>query len=102
MKLNHHSQLTFEDIEQYMQGVDLAALGTGQTLLEESHETRVERLGRVFRTVRPLLGILNTLPIPASWRAAITLLVNAIEAVIAPKNVPAEAQDFKAGRDLEE
>jgi hypothetical protein len=102
MKLNQHSQLTFEEIEQYMQGVDLDALRGGQTLLEESHESRVERLGRVFRAVRPLLGVLNALPIPASWRAAITLLVNAIEAVVAPANAPAEAHEFKAGRDLEE
>lgn len=102
MKLNEQTQLTFEDVEQYMQTVDLAALGTAQTLLEESHETRVERLGRVYRTVRPLLGFLNALPLPASWRTAITLLLNAIEAVVAPKNVPPETQEFKAGRDLEE
>lgn len=91
-------RISYEEIDQHMKTVDLADLRDGQTFLPEAPETRVEQLAKVYRAVRPVLNILIAFPIPPTWRAAVTLLLQAIEGVV----TPGATTDFKAGRDLEE
>ncbi len=94
------AQLSFERIDQTIRGIDMEA---EQSLVAAAAATPGERLQRVlkiYRGIKPLLTALSVLPlIPATWRAAITLFVQTIEALAA--SVPdGVAIEFKAGKDL--
>ena len=70
------------------------------TLIQESPMGRLQRVLKIFRGIKPLFAVLASLPlIPATWRAAIAMLVQALDAlaVVGPDFTNA---DFKAGKDL--
>ncbi len=69
------------------------------TLLPATQSARVERLLKIYRGIKPLLTVLTMLPlIPNTWRAALALFNNALEAVAV--GVGDVSADFKAGKDL--
>lgn len=111
--MNHNQQTvltfhTFDDVQQYMDSVDLDALSSGQqALLPDNVTNNIRHLADVYAMIRPVLGFIGSLPIfPGSWRRALQLLFAAVESLLAITEplVPREDQreDFKAGRDLEE
>ena len=69
------------------------------TGVAESFEGRIERLARVYGSVKPLLALLSSVWLmPPVFRKAIGSLGDAIEAVAAGVgNLPVS---FKAGKDL--
>lgn len=69
------------------------------TLVAETPLTKFQKVVKVYRGVKPLFAVLATLPlIPSTWRAAITMLDQALEALsgVSGDLVP----QFKAGKDL--
>lgn len=69
------------------------------TLVQESPTGRLQRVLKIYRGIKPLLTVLASLPlIPSTWRAAIVMFTQALEAlaVSAVDVFP----DFKAGKDL--
>lgn len=70
------------------------------TLLQESPAGRLQRVLKIFRGIKPLFAVLAALPlIPATWRAAIAMFVQALDA-LAVVGPDLTAADFKAGKDL--
>jgi hypothetical protein len=69
------------------------------TLVQETPVGRLQRVLKIFRSIKPLFAVLGSLPlIPSTWRAAIVMFTQALDAlaIVAPE-VTAE---FKAGKDL--
>ena len=70
------------------------------TLVQESPNGRLQRVLKIFRGVKPALSVLSTLPlVPSTWRAAIVMFVQALEAL---STIGSDITlEFKAGKDLE-
>jgi hypothetical protein len=69
------------------------------TLLQESPSSRLQKVLKIYRGIKPLLAVLSSLPlIPSTWRAAIVMLTQALEALAIA--APEDTADFKAGKDL--
>lgn len=69
------------------------------TLVAETTLGKLQRVVKVYRGIKPLLSVIGTLPlIPATWRAAIVMFNQALEALAGA--APDFAADFKAGKDL--
>ncbi|HEV7240808.1 MAG TPA: hypothetical protein VGQ36_16330 [Thermoanaerobaculia bacterium] len=67
------------------------------TLLAESANSRVQRVLKVYRGIKPLFAVLASLPIlPSNWRAAIVMFNQVLESLAAVD----VAGEFKAGKDL--
>ena len=59
----------------------------------------MQRVLKIFRSLKPMFVVLGALPlIPATWRAAIAMFVQALEALAIVG--PDLTADFKAGRGL--
>jgi hypothetical protein len=70
------------------------------TLVQESPAGALQRVLRIFRGTKPLFAVLSALPmIPSTWRVAITMLVQALDALA--QVGPEFTAGFKAGKDLE-
>lgn len=69
------------------------------TLMAETPAARFEKVLKIYRSLKPLLSLLVSLPlIPSTWRSALLLFVEALEALSGVRG-QITAQ-FKAGRDL--
>jgi hypothetical protein len=69
------------------------------TLLPESPGARLHRAMKIYRRIKPLLGVVNSLPvIPPTWRAALLMFTQALEAL--SHAAPEVTAGFKAGKDL--
>ena len=69
------------------------------TLVQETPNSRLQRVLKIFRGIRPVLAVVGALPlIPATWRGAITMFVQALDALALVG--PEITADFKAGKDL--
>jgi len=69
------------------------------TLIQDSPNARVQRVLKIFRGIKPIFTVVVSLPlIPATWRAAITMLVQALDALTLVG--PDFSASFKAGRDI--
>jgi hypothetical protein len=69
------------------------------TLVAETPLTKFQKVLKVYRGVKPLFAMLATLPlIPSTWRAAITMLNQALDAMSGAGGD--FAPQFKAGKDL--
>ena len=70
------------------------------TLVQETPVSRLQRVLKIYRGVKPLLTTLGALPlIPSTWRAALVMFNQALEALsLSGSDV---AAGFKAGKDLE-
>jgi hypothetical protein len=69
------------------------------TLVAETPVARFQKVLKIYRGIRPLLAVLSALPlIPSTWRAAIVMFDQALEAL---SGVSGEiTAQFKAGKDL--
>ncbi len=83
--------------------------GSIRTLLQEMQQeetpdnetpaTRLQRVLKIYFGIKPLLAFLAAFPfIPSTWRKALTLLTQALEALAL--STPEVTAAFKAGRDL--
>jgi hypothetical protein len=69
------------------------------TLVQETPVGRLQRVIKIYRGIKPLLSVISTLPlIPTTWRAAIVMFNQALEALAI--SAPDVTADFKAGKDL--
>ena len=69
------------------------------TLVPETPNGRLQRVLKIFRSLKPVLAVVGTLPlIPATWRSAIAMFVQALDALALVG--PEITADFKAGKDL--
>jgi hypothetical protein len=99
----HTQQLSpadaYQEIERSMRTLDLAALSGDKALLPVTQKERVQRVLNVYRSVRPFLMAITTLAlIPKKWRTAISIFVQALEALSNAE--PSKQSGFKAGKDL--
>jgi len=69
------------------------------TLVQDTPNTRLQKVLKVYRGIKPVFAILGALPlIPSTWRAAIVMFTQALDALTA---VGGEiTAEFKAGKDL--
>jgi hypothetical protein len=94
------AQIRFDQIDQAIASLDMEALNDN-SVLPLSQSDRIQRLLKVYYVVRPLLTALSMLPlIPASWRAALVLFIETLEAISVAAEGSAAAEWFKAGKDL--
>jgi hypothetical protein len=69
------------------------------TLVQETPIGRLQRVVKIYNSVKPLFAVISTLPlIPSTWRAAIVMFNQALDALAA--SAPDITADFKAGKDL--
>ena len=69
------------------------------TLVQETPNGRLQRVLKIFRGIKPLFAVVVSLPlIPSTWRGAISMLVQALDALAAVG--PDFTADFKAGKDI--
>lgn len=69
------------------------------TLIAETPVARFQKVLKIYRSVKPMFKVLASLPlIPATWRAAVMMLDQALEALSGSSG--AILEPFKAGKDL--
>lgn len=90
--------VSFKHIDKAVKTLDLTTVEQENALLPDNLSGRVQKLVKVYSSIRPLLTVVSTLPIiPAAWRAALAIFSQAVEAVVSAPEISA---DFKAGKDL--
>lgn len=69
------------------------------TLVPETPNGKLQRVLKIYRAIKPMLTVISTLPlIPSTWRAAVVMFNQALEALsLVGGEVTAE---FKGGKDL--
>lgn len=69
------------------------------TLVQETPNSRLQKVLKIFRSLRPTLALVGALPIiPSNWRAALSMLIQALDALALVG--PEITANFKAGKDL--
>jgi len=69
------------------------------TLVAETPVARFQKVLKIYRNIKPLFALISAIPlIPSTWRAALVMLDQALEA-LAGVSGELTAQ-FKAGKDL--
>ncbi len=77
----------------------LAELEHENTLIADPPATRVQKVLKIYRGIKPLLTVVAELPLlPATWRAALHVFLQALDSLAAVGGDISAA--FKAGRDL--
>ena len=90
--------VSFKHIDKAVKTLDVDAMEQENALLPDNLSGRVQKLVKVYSSIRPLLTVVSTLPIiPATWRAALVIFTQAVEAVVSSPEI---SPDFKAGKDL--
>jgi len=71
------------------------------TLVQDTPNGRLQKVLKIYRGVKPVFTVIGSLPlIPSTWRAAIVMFTQALDALTA---VGGEiTAEFKAGKDLAE
>jgi hypothetical protein len=71
------------------------------TLIAETPVVKFQKVLKIYRSIKPLLSVLATLPlVPTTWRAAVVMFTQALDAL---SGVSGEiTASFKAGKDLAE
>ena len=73
---------TYKQIDSSIATLDVAGLTNVNSVQPPTFMDRVQRVVTVYRPLIPLLMVLSNVPFfPASWRAAITILVQALDAL---------------------
>jgi hypothetical protein len=69
------------------------------TLVQETPAGLLQRVVKIYRSIKPVLSVVSTLPIiPVTWRAALIMFVQALDAL---SGISGEiTAQFKAGKDL--
>ena len=69
------------------------------TLIAETPVSRFQKVLKIYRGIKPLFKVLGGLPlIPATWRAAVVMFDQALEALSGCSG--ALIEPFKAGKDV--
>jgi hypothetical protein len=90
--------VSFKHIDKAVKTLNVAEMEQENALLSDNLSGRVEKLVKVYTSIKPLLTVVAALPIiPATWRAALTIFTQAVEAVVSSPEID---PDFKAGKDL--
>jgi hypothetical protein len=71
------------------------------SLVQDTPNTRLQKVLKIYRGIKPVFAVIGSLPlIPSTWRAAIVMFTQALDALTA---VGGEiTAEFKAGKDLAE
>ncbi|HEX8411321.1 MAG TPA: hypothetical protein VF883_20845 [Thermoanaerobaculia bacterium] len=71
------------------------------TLVQDTPNTRLQKVLKIYRGIKPVFAIIGSLPlIPSTWRAAIVMFTQALDALTSVGgDITAQ---FKAGKDLAE
>jgi hypothetical protein len=71
------------------------------TLVQDTPNGRLQKVLKIWRGVKPVFAVIGSLPlIPSTWRAAIVMFTQALDALTAVGgDITAQ---FKAGKDLAE
>lgn len=71
------------------------------TLVQDTPNSRLQKVLKVYRGIKPVFAVIGALPlIPSTWRAAIVMFTQALDALTAVGgDITAQ---FKAGKDLAE
>ena len=71
------------------------------TLVQDTPNGRLQKVLKIYRGIKPVFAVIGSLPlIPSTWRAAIVMFTQALDALTA---VGGEiTAEFKAGKDLAE
>jgi hypothetical protein len=71
------------------------------TLVQDTPNSRLQKVLKVWRGIKPVFTVLSSLPlIPSTWRAALVVFTQALESLsTVGGDITAE---FKAGKDLAE
>jgi hypothetical protein len=69
------------------------------TLAAESPTTRLQKVLKIYRSIKPMLAVIGALPLlPSNWRSTFIVFTQALESL---SQVGGElTADFKAGKDL--
>jgi hypothetical protein len=90
--------VSFKHIDKAVKTLNMAEMEQENALMGDNLSGRVQKLVKVYTGIKPLLTVVAALPIiPATWRAALTIFTQAVEAVVSSPEI---APDFKAGKDL--
>ena len=90
--------VSFKHIDKAVKTLSIDKMEQENALLPDNLSGRVQKLVKVYSSIKPLLTVVAALPIiPATWRAALAIFTQAVEAVV---SAPEIAPDFKAGKDL--
>ena len=90
--------IDFKHIDKAVNTLNVAEMEQENALLPESLIARAQKLVKVYTSIKPLLTVVSTIPlIPATWRAALTIFTQAVEAVVSSPEIE---PNFKAGKDL--
>lgn len=90
--------VSFKHIDKAIKTLKTADMEQENALLGDNLSGRVQKLVKVYSSIKPLLVAVSALPIiPATWRAALVIFTQAVEAVVSSPEI---APDFKAGKDL--
>ncbi|HYH05690.1 MAG TPA: hypothetical protein VEK11_01405 [Thermoanaerobaculia bacterium] len=71
------------------------------TLVQDTPNSRLQKVLKIYRGIKPVFAVIGSLPlIPSTWRAAIGMFTQALDALTAVGgDITAQ---FKAGKDLAE
>ena len=71
------------------------------TLVQDTPNSRLQKVLKIYRGIKPVFAVIGSLPlIPSTWRAAIVMFTQALDALTAVGgDITAQ---FKAGKDLAE
>jgi hypothetical protein len=109
-----HTDLQHHNITASVSTITSGDMEMENTAIADTPNGRVQRLVKIYSSIKPLLLVLTTLVIlPPSWRDGIKVFVGALDAVaiVAPQfdpggivkiDDPQPVPDFKAGKDLKE
>ena len=104
-KILHPKQSSEEAITANKQSIDrevralMREMEHENTLVAETPNSRLQRVLKIFRSLKPALAVIGALPlIPANWRGAITVFIQALDALALVG--PEITAQFKAGKDL--
>jgi hypothetical protein len=90
---------SFKQVDSAIRAMNVTEMEQENALLPATFGARLQQLVKVYSGVKPLLSVLAALPIiPATWRAALVLFNQALEAVT--ESAGDIGPDFKAGKDL--
>jgi 3-methyladenine DNA glycosylase/8-oxoguanine DNA glycosylase len=92
------SSKTYALINRSIKALNVAEMEMEQEIAAPTPAERIQKLVKVYTAIKPLLAVISSLPLlPQAWRAAVSLFVAAVEAVVSS---PELNPDFKAGKDL--
>ena len=89
---------TYHAINRSIEALNIEEMEQEHAISVATSAERVRKLVTVYAAVKPLLTVISTLPLlPQVWRAAVALLVTALNAIVSS---PELNPDFKAGKNL--